>query len=286
MLQRRTYASLLDKFKGIFKPTEPIMTQMAIDKPPKKPVVEPVAKSPLQVTPAARYALLHRLGLKNAVSVEQLTAALMHPAISSKNDKFTALMKTGQGYLMSAIRAHVKEQWPKLPVEGRHLASQIYSDDGNLRNVAAALGIPHAILPYQGPPYMHQVPIERLLQGKLKSYKVYADIFKAILGTLPAEEAKAFVQKTLFQATFDTDKLVNPRQPVLILSRLLAEEGQGEQPMTFRLHHESGRCSNDAIFVVGVYGGKELLAEADGPSIHVAQHRAALSALRKRWLSK
>jgi len=52
----------------------------------------------------------------------------------------------------------------------------------------------------------------------------------------------------------------------------------------YRLLHETGRLSNTSIYVVGVYAGTEKLAEAHGPSILVAQERAAIEALRALFL--
>lgn len=52
----------------------------------------------------------------------------------------------------------------------------------------------------------------------------------------------------------------------------------------YRLLHETGRLSNNSIYVVGVYSGTEKLAEAHGPSMLVAQERAAIEALRTLFL--
>lgn len=62
----------------------------------------------------------------------------------------------------------------------------------------------------------------------------------------------------------------------------------------YRLLHETGRLSSTAIYVVGVYCGLEKLAEgkivfrcwflAHGPSLLMAQERAAVEALYKLFL--
>lgn len=53
---------------------------------------------------------------------------------------------------------------------------------------------------------------------------------------------------------------------------------------TYRLLHESGRLSTSPIYVVGVYSHLDKLAEAHGPSLLVAQERAAVEALKKLFL--
>lgn len=69
---------------------------------------------------------------------------------------------------------------------------------------------------------------------------------------------------------------------MLKLAKALIALGQGEPQ--YRLLHETGRLSGGAIFVVGVYAGTRKLAESDGPSLLVAQERAAMAALRDLFL--
>lgn len=52
----------------------------------------------------------------------------------------------------------------------------------------------------------------------------------------------------------------------------------------YRLLHETGRLSTCSIYVVGVYAGLEKLAEANGPSLVVAQERAATTALTRLFV--
>lgn len=49
----------------------------------------------------------------------------------------------------------------------------------------------------------------------------------------------------------------------------------------YRLLHETGRLSTAPVYVVGVYSGVEKVAEAHGPSMLVAQERAAVEALKR-----
>lgn len=47
----------------------------------------------------------------------------------------------------------------------------------------------------------------------------------------------------------------------------------------FRLEGETGRASNDPVFVVGVYCDTEKIGESFGPSLKVAENRACQDAL-------
>lgn len=67
-----------------------------------------------------------------------------------------------------------------------------------------------------------------------------------------------------------------------MLSKRLFQSSKS--PLEFRLLHESGRMSNDSMFVVGAFSDKELLSEGYGPSLLLAQRRAALEYLYKTCL--
>lgn len=69
---------------------------------------------------------------------------------------------------------------------------------------------------------------------------------------------------------------------MLKLARALMALDQVEPQ--YRLLHETGRLSGGAAFVVGVYSGAHKIAESDGPSLLVAQERAAMAALRDLFL--
>lgn len=69
---------------------------------------------------------------------------------------------------------------------------------------------------------------------------------------------------------------------MLKLARILVGLGRAEPQ--YRLLHETGRLSGGAAFVVGVYSGAHKIAESDGPSLLMAQERAAMGALRDLFL--
>lgn len=136
---------------------------------------------------------------------------------------------------------------------------------------------------------------------------IYSDVILAMLAKLSIIDPAAlsvFLQRHFFGGSVIrriTD-VCRPSKPMLSLYRLL-----GHQP-TYRLLHETGRYSSTSQYVVGVYDGGDgggvtgnndvnstisnlrntgrKLGEGNGPSILVAQERAATEALRAIMLRK
>lgn len=96
-------------------------------------------------------------------------------------------------------------------------------------------------------------------------------------------KTRTFLDNHLFSGTFPIEILCRPKAPMLKLAQVLTEK-LSRSPPDYRLLHETGRLSNEAVFVVGVYSGREKIAEAFGPSLFVAKERAAIEALRKIFL--
>lgn len=94
--------------------------------------------------------------------------------------------------------------------------------------------------------------------------------------------ARQFLDQFLFSSTLNRQLLYRPRNPMLQLSRALNYLSLSSPD--YRLLHETGRQSDQSLYVVGVYSGVRKLAEAHGPSIVLAQERAALEALRDLYL--
>jgi len=80
----------------------------------------------------------------------------------------------------------------------------------------------------------------------------------------------------------DMDAVLAIQQPKRVLSALLRRK-QMPAPVS-RLLRESGRASNSAIYLVGVYSGTDCLARAVGSSIRMAEHRACKEALRAYYM--
>ena len=72
------------------------------------------------------------------------------------------------------------------------------------------------------------------------------------------------------------------KNPARELARLCARENF-EAPVG-RLMSETGRYSRNAVFVVGIYSGTNLMGEGHGGSLDEAKTRAAVNALKGWYL--
>lgn len=80
----------------------------------------------------------------------------------------------------------------------------------------------------------------------------------------------------------DVSKLMLFSRPTRELAVLCAREGL--EPPVSRLIAESGRYSNQAVFVVGVFSGSSKIGEGQGTSLREARTRASVNALQGWYL--
>lgn len=76
-----------------------------------------------------------------------------------------------------------------------------------------------------------------------------------------------------------------PLHPKVLLNDLVTKKLKMERPVP-RMIAESGRVSNNSIFMVGYYSGISKLGEGVGKSIKIAETNAAIDALRKYYLKE
>lgn len=261
----------------------------------------------------AHSAFLHRIGFAQiGITPADVSLALRHPALHpdalATSHKFEDLSLLGTRVLTYFVNEYIQNRFPKLPKDSQLLAKSIFLAPKNLILVARSFGLEYSLLEFEGLPHAHFPTIGQTLAANRKKFFPYAkklkeksaetevkvsqimtETFMALLGTLAKHEnngglaaVRRFLDAHLFSATFETSRLVKPKYPILNLTEVMLSRGQLEP--TFRLLHESGRTSNSSMFVVGVFSGPEMLAEGYGPSLNVAEHRAATEALRKMFL--
>ncbi|KAL6860506.1 54S ribosomal protein L3 mitochondrial [Amphichorda felina] len=109
----------------------------------------------------------------------------------------------------------------------------------------------------------------------------FASFAQAVVGALYAhcgrESAKAFVESHILSRQLDLASLFAFSMPTRELSMLCAREGF--EPPLARLESETGRMSRSPVFIVGIYSGKEKLAEGAGSSLDMARRKASMNAL-------
>lgn len=172
------------------------------------------------------------------------------------------------------IRDYVRARFARLPSDSLELAVSIYKTPHNVAAVGRGVGLDYAICQFTGIPNnkMSTLPAPASADTEsgatpasvpVRSSEVYCRIFEALVGAVFSEKGpwatRHFLDGLLFSAQFNTSLLCRPRNPMVKLARVLIEGGRSEPD--YRLLHESGRLSNNSIFVVGVYSGVEKLAE-------------------------
>lgn len=245
--------------------------------------INPIHRPP-GLTPA-QSALAHRIGLQN-LNPTSLSAALSHPSIASNSqDKFVGYEKTGRAVLKYFVEEYVRYRFPKLPRDSRQLAHTVYTCSKNLAAVARGVGLEYALVKFRGVPHIH-MPV----MSPKTSNRVLGETLLALLGLIAKNDlpsARQFIDTFVFTTVFDTKCLVKPRYPIVQLAQALQAQGHPSAQPVFRLLHESGRTSNSSMYVVGVYAGEsdqQMLGEGYGPSMNLAEHRAAVEALRAMYL--
>lgn len=124
-----------------------------------------------------------------------------------------------------------------------------------------------------------------LVYDKLRD-DAYTSFARAVVGAIYAhcgrDSAKAFVESHILSRTLDMESLFRFNLPTKELTRLCQREGF-DAPIA-RLESETGRLSRTPVFIVGIYSGKEKLAEAAGASLDIARKKAAMNALKAWYL--
>ena len=181
----------------------------------------------------------------------------------------------GDAVLELAVTEFLFEKYPK-GTEGDLTSYRAALVNTNtLSDIARALGMNDHLLLSKG---------EAKDQGRARQY-ILANVFEATIGAIFLDqgyaEAKDFIARNLFHLA---DKIVSEKSWLDAKSHFQerAQELLGTTP-SYKTIKESGP-DHDKNFTVGVYVGKELIAEGDGRSKQEAEQEAAERALvAKGW---
>lgn len=259
-----------------------------------------VNKSLNLLTPA-QVAFANRLGIHEIPSKKILTA-LNHPKLHSNQsasiDEFKNLINIGDKALTFFTKEYIKTRFPALERKFAEIGWKTFLADQNVLKLARFLGIDAACgidsilkdmkrnekssrLPKK------MKPKQIAVNEDLNIPEIQLDCFKALLGLITVEKGplslRVFLDSRYFNnSQFNPEDLIRPLYPIPDLALI-------HPNLAFRLHQESGRLSSNSMFIVGVYSSQEseeCLGEGYGPSIALAQQRAATDALRKMDLKE
>lgn len=254
---------------------------------------------------AGQYAFCNRLGVGGEALVDSVWSPCFYPTgFSIHDEQGQQLHELGRKALSFFTREFVESKWrhasPKL--QGR--LADLYNGQVGLSGMGKQHGLEqciHNLLGIQmeplpssladlGTTIRHLVfPRERLYlkfpdeqqKNQLISWSM-TSVVGAMLKTTCPQQVRQFLDCRLFSAVCRTKDLFESEHPMMELVETLREADE-EANVHFKLLAESGRLSNDSMYLVGVYDNKMdiKLGEGHGQSILVAQKRACMDALRR-----
>lgn len=209
---------------------------------------------------------------------------LNHPSVSPGNSSlFYRYVSKGSGLVHFFVYEHLAVKYPRLPLKNLHHSHQQYLGRDLMQHVIATTGISHALI---GLP-----PTDPLSDGS--GFSIYLESIMAILGCIAEHhhqglaQLRSFVDENVMNRMIERSRLLHiPTHPKRWLYALMKRL---KEPIpVYRMEGETGRQSNSPMFLAGVYTEGEnssKLGEGYGPSIRVAENRAARNALERYYLA-
>ncbi|TGZ83210.1 ribonuclease III [Ascodesmis nigricans] len=272
-----------------------VATTTSISTEPPVRTTPPPCRTP---SLSAKLPALHsRLSLHPAYPIETLARALVHSSADADH-RFNnhTLATLGDSLLQYLVSEHILTKFPRLPTAIHQAAIDAYAGHEALDHLGRnTWGIEVAYAPVAEVD-AGLLQLKRLPPGEAPGLTpdsgvtveyAMASAVRAIIGGIYLHEGglpavRQFTRLHILSRKLDVEKMFLIKKPTLELSRLCAREGF-ESPVA-RLHAETGRLSSHAVFVVGVYSGKNLLGEGHGGSLQEARTRAAVNALKAWYL--
>lgn len=244
---------------------------------------------------SAQSAFASRLGI-NQIPPSKILTALNHPKLKknqSSLEEFEHFISIGNEAFTYFTKEYIKTRFPVLEYKFAKIGWKTFLADQNVLNLAKLLGIDAAcgtdliLRNRQKSEKDSKLPkvmkIRKIdTSEELNVQEIQLECFKALLGLIAIETGplglRNFLDSRYFNNShFNPEDLIRPVYPIPDLALI-------HPNLAFRLHQESGRFSSNSMFIVGVYECEEsgdCLGEGHGPSIALAQQRAATVALRK-----
>ncbi|KAM0684538.1 54S ribosomal protein L3 mitochondrial [Mitosporidium daphniae] len=265
-----------------------------------------------QVLEPAQFALLHRMGIYDSIDHFLARSALDHIAFipgrasaSEAADRFNGLLFIGASSVKYFITEALNITFPKLSVPDTINAISIMTDSPILDAIIMKFSLHRAIVcldpsSASGEPddaFVADASRKSLL-ALLGALIVSTKSFNSILPFLRFNFLAAIDGTSSYSVIPSPNEASAPAStPTIIKSRLyplrdfryslfiLARRLGYDKPV-YRLEGETGRQSNEPLYIVGVYCGPVKLGEAFGSSITLAETRAARDALERYYLEE
>lgn len=189
----------------------------------------------------------------------------LHGLLTSENRE---LAEQGQQVLLDLGIQYLQERFPKLGTIASlpSLSRRLFAAPENLSKLSNQYGAPSPT---------HLLQLIGALGQSWGPERVLALLQKTFAGNALLLEHQ---QNSLLPPALQAYPIAELSQILGILSTSPSAQ------LVFKLHQESGRLSNNSIYIVGVYHQEQCLGEGYGPSLAAAQQRACLDALRRKFL--
>ncbi|MBI2056044.1 MAG: ribonuclease III [Candidatus Sungbacteria bacterium] len=211
---------------------------------------------------------------------DHLLQALTHRSYLNENPTFRLghnerLEFLGDAVLELVVTEELYEKFPDKPEGDLTSFRAALVNAKILSDVALNLGVNDFLMLSRG---------EAKDTGRARQY-ILANAFEAIVGAIYLDQGYAGAKKFIDSCVMNLLEDVLNKKLYKDPKSLFQEEAQERVGITpnYEVTREAGP-DHDKIFVVGVYLGKELVAEGEGPSKQIAQESAARNALEaKKW---
>lgn len=193
----------------------------------------------------------------------------------AKQDHNERLEFLGDAVLELVVTDFLFHKYPQKPEGELTAIRSALVNTNSLADASTKLGVNEYLLMSKG---------ESKDTGRARQY-ILANTFEAFIGALYVDQGYGVAQKFIAEQLFDkTDEIVEKRLWQDPKSRFqeLAQEHENLTPSYATLSQEGP--DHDRIFTVGVFLGKEKVAEGKGRAKQEAEQEAALKAIEaKNW---
>lgn len=235
-----------------------------------------------------------RLGLQGFSDGRVLLQALTHKSFDHArvptNERLEYL---GKQVVSLYVGQYLHTKYPTLPVSTIRDAQEAYCGIGALGRLGTELGV-NRVMRWK-PAMPLAIGGEERAPGKKGNSKwargetkVTGKAVMSIIGALYHDQgptkARAFVEDHILSRKVDVPGLLVLAEPKRLLTALMKRK-EMERPIS-RLISETGRLSNNPVYLVGVYSGEKLLGTGYGSSMAMAEHRAAKEVITKYYMTE
>jgi len=190
----------------------------------------------------------------------------LEPSLAMKNNK--ELSRNGELLISKFVKGYLRAVLSRVPEEMITSVHDHLLSTETLAHVAKHVGLGDLLLCAEFP------CLDETMSNSFKAVVAALEMSSGL------ERARMFVQDLVLSQLHgkDINELWNPMDPLGILNNILKSNGMSGSEL--RLLRQAGANSLLAVYHVGVYSNKKLIASGAGESLEIAQEMAARNGLK------